>query len=65
MVSALMCNGILLSTWWDMKWTQYAILRAEVPVGLVLCVLDLCLSLSAEIRTMMCCEAFLKAVGQL
>lgn len=64
-VSALMCKGILLSTWWDTKWTQHAMLRVEVPVGLVLCVLDLCLSLSAEIKTMMCCGAFLKAVGQL
>lgn len=34
--------------------------RAEVPVGLVLCVLDLCFSLSAEIRMTMCCGAFLK-----
>lgn len=34
--------------------------RAEVPVGLVLCVLDLCFSLSAEISMTMCCGAFLK-----
>lgn len=32
----------------------------EVPVGLVLWGSDLCLSLSAEIRIMMCCGAFLK-----
>lgn len=38
--------------------TQHAVPTAEVPVGLILCVLDLCLSLSAEIRVVMCSGAF-------
>lgn len=64
-VAVIMCEGILLPARRDTEWTQHAVPRAEVPVGLVLCELDLYLSLSAEIRAMMCCGACLKAVKQL